>query len=245
MSWAQIQLVHAQHNGTTPVEECLLWLDEHPEVERRSVVPRRDLLLAALGRFDEARRLLSEAADRAAELGAVRLRTSLAWHRFEVAMLEDDPVRAEEAAREACEGAQAAGELGNYMGFCCILAQALVAQGRVDEAEEWLERGHQTAWSDERHTQMLERQVRGTVLARRGDHDEGERLAREAVAIAAETDMLKAHADALVDLAEVLTLAGRDARAELEQALALYERKGNLVMAERTRSRLAELAASR
>ena len=42
--------------------------------------------------------------------------------------------------------------------------------------------------------------------------------------------MLNAHADALVDLAEVLTLGGQDARADLEQALALYERKGNLVM---------------
>jgi hypothetical protein len=39
-------------------------------------------------------------------------------------------------------------------------------------------------------------------------------------------------------LAEVLALAGKDARPELEQALALYERKGNLVMAERVRSML-------
>ena len=57
--------------------------------------------------------------------------------------------------------------------------------------------------------------------------------------------MLNAHADALLDLAGVLALAGQDARAELEQAFALYERKGNLVMAERTRSRLAELTAPR
>jgi hypothetical protein len=35
------------------------------------------------------------------------------------------------------------------------------------------------------------------------------------------------------------------ARAELDRALALYERKGNLVMAERTRSSLAELTAPR
>jgi class 3 adenylate cyclase/tetratricopeptide (TPR) repeat protein len=241
MAWAQIQLVHAQYKGSTPVEECLRWLDDHPEVERRSPVPRRDLLLAMLGRFDEARRLLSEAADRAAELGAVRVRTTLAWHRFEVAMLEDDPVRAEEGAREACEGAKASGELGNYMSFCCSLAQALLAQGRADEAEEWLERGRR---SDERQTQMLARQVQGKLLARRGEHDEGERLLREALAIAAETDMPNAHADALVDLAEVLTLAGPDLRAELEQALALYERKGNLVMAERTRSKLAELTVA-
>jgi hypothetical protein len=32
--------------------------------------------------------------------------------------------------------------------------------------------------------------------------------------------------------------------AELEEALSLYERKGNLVMAERTRSRLVEVARS-
>jgi hypothetical protein len=42
-----------------------------------------------------------------------------------------------------------------------------------------------------------------------------------------------------VDLAEVLALADKDGRAELEQALALYDRKGNLVMAGRTRARLA------
>ena len=53
------------------------------------------------------------------------------------------------------------------------------------------------------------------------------------------------HAGALLDLADVLALAGQDARAELDEALALYMRKGNLVMAERTRSRLAELTASR
>jgi hypothetical protein len=81
------------------------------------------------------------------------------------------------------------------------------------------------------------------MLARRGELEAGERLAREAVALAEETDMLNAHADALLDLAEVLALAGQDARAELEQALALHERKGNLVMAKRTRSRLTELTA--
>jgi hypothetical protein len=57
--------------------------------------------------------------------------------------------------------------------------------------------------------------------------------------------MLNAHADARIDLSEVLALAGQDAQAELQQALALYERKGNLVMAERTRSRVVEVTAPR
>ncbi len=198
-----------------------------------------------LGRFDEAHRLLAEAADRTAELGEIRFQLYLALHRFDVAMLEGDPARAEAAARETRERAEATGELGNLMLFCCNLAQALLALGRDDEAEQWLDRGRETAPSEARVDQMMWRQARGKVLARRGELQEGERLAREAVALAAETDMLNAHADALLDLAEVLALAGQDARAELEQALALYERKGNLVMAERTRSRLAELAASR
>jgi class 3 adenylate cyclase len=114
----EVQQVIAQHYGATPVEECLRWLDEHPEVERRSVLPYRDRLLAMLGRFDEANRVLAEVADRTAELGAVRLQTWLASRRFDVAMLQDDAVRAEAAARETCETAQANGELGNFMWVC-------------------------------------------------------------------------------------------------------------------------------
>jgi tetratricopeptide (TPR) repeat protein len=244
VDWGEGMLIFAQYRGPTSVAECLRWLDEHPEVEGRSVLPYRDRLLAMLGRFDEARRLLAGATDRVAELGAVRSRTLLALRRFDVAMLEGDASRAEAAAREACETAEATGELGNFMWFCCNLAQALLGLGRDDEAEQWLERGRQTAPSEEQFPQMLWRQARGKLLARRGELEEGERLAREAVALAEETDMLNAHADALVDLAEVLALGGRDARAELESALALYEQKGNLVMAERTRSRLADRMVS-
>jgi hypothetical protein len=80
-------------------------------------------------------------------------------------------------------------------------------------------------------------QLRGKLLARCGEREEGEGV--EAGALAGGTDMLNMHAGALVDLADVLALAGRDLRPELERALALYEQKGNLVMAERTREMLA------
>ena len=244
--WANTQLVHAHYEGATPVEECLRWLDEHPDVERRHVLPYRDRLLAMLGRFDEANGLLAQAADRLGERGlGSTFWVSLAWRRFEVAMLAGDAGRAEAAARTGCEAALESGDLGNFMFLCCMLGHALLALGRDEEAEQWLERGRRDAPSEERIPQMLSRQARAKLLARRGELEEGERLAREAVALAEETDMLNAHADALIDLAEVLALAGEDPQAELEQALALYERKGNLVMAERTRSRLAELTALR
>ena len=245
VSWGEGMLVHAQEDGVTPVEECLRWLDDHPEFERRSVLPRRDRLLAMLGRFHQADRLLAEGTERAAELGVARFRIWLAVRRFEVATLEGDATGAEVAAREACEAAEALGELANYMWFCCNLALALIELGRDDEAEQWLERGRATAPSEEPGPQILWRQAHSKLLARRGELAAAEQLAREGVALAAETDMLNTHADALLDLAEVLALAAQDARGALEQALALYQRKGNLVMAERTRSKLAEFAASR
>ena len=53
---------------------------------------------------------------------------------------------------------------------------------------------------------------------------------RSAVALAAQTDQLSPHADALLDLAHVLAASGRasEARAAASQALDLYQRKGNL-----------------
>jgi hypothetical protein len=75
------------------------------------------------------------------------------------------------------------------------------------------------------------------VVARRGLHAEGERRAREAVELASRTQNLEAQADACADLGEVLALAGRpgDAADAYGEALARYERKGDVVCAERAR----------
>jgi tetratricopeptide (TPR) repeat protein len=94
--------------------------------------------------------------------------------------------------------------------------------------------------TDDTEAQMGLLRVRANLLAVQGELEEAERLAREGLELA-QTDDLNDHAKALADLAEVLELAGRreEAAAALGQALELYERKGNLVMAERTRARLA------
>jgi Flp pilus assembly protein TadD len=59
------------------------------------------------------------------------------------------------------------------------------------------------------------------------------------------TDTPAVQADALADLAEVLARRGRndDARAALEEAVTLYERKGNVVSMARARSLLDALVA--
>jgi len=85
--------------------------------------------------------------------------------------------------------------------------------------------------------------VRAKVLAREGRADDAEALARQAVELGRQSDYLNAHADALMDLAEVLALARRsaDAADAVADALRLFEQKGNLVAAERARARLDEL----
>jgi hypothetical protein len=68
-------------------------------------------------------------------------------------------------------------------------------------------------------------------------------VAREAVKFAEASDFLLPHAAALGDLAEVLELSGHpDGAAQaLEQAIELSERKGNVLAADNSRARLADL----
>ena len=82
---------------------------------------------------------------------------------------------------------------------------------------------------------------RAEALARRGEDGAAEDLAHEAVALVEPTDALDMRADALVDLAEVLHLVGRndEPKGILENALQLYEQKGNVVSAARARDVLA------
>jgi tetratricopeptide (TPR) repeat protein len=91
---------------------------------------------------------------------------------------------------------------------------------------------------------MLWRRSRAKLLAREGNLERAEALAREAVELAAKTDFLSDHADAFVDLAEIHALGGRrdQALAELEEAAKRYQLKGNLPSLERARSAAAELA---
>ena len=93
---------------------------------------------------------------------------------------------------------------------------------------------------------MVWRATRGRVLARRGDFEAAETLAREAVEIGRGTDDPRMLADCLLDLAEVLELARRvdEAVPMVEEARNLYERKGILPSIERADARLVRLRAA-
>ena len=71
-------------------------------------------------------------------------------------------------------------------------------------------------------------------------------FAREAVGTVEATELLNFHADALLVLAEVLQLAGKpeEAAPALEEAVALYGRKGNVVSGAKAATLLGQLRAA-
>jgi len=138
------------------------------------------------------------------------------------------------------------GEKGYLSTTAALLARAVAAQGRDEEAYELTEVAEEAGAPDDFSTQVGWRGVRARLIAKGGATAEAERLAREAVTLAERTDRLNHHAGALVDLAAVFRAAGQidDEREALTAALELYERKCNLVAADKLRRRVGELEQS-
>ena len=236
-------LVH----GSTPLTQFLDWQDKRDALEQRDQWLRgyRALALAMLGRFDEARAILRELLAEVAErgggfaLGGIRGEAAI-----DVELLAGDPAAAVVVGEEACRLLEELDQPSALSTVAGRLAHAYYELDKLEETDAWADRAAELGASDDAITQMLWREARAKVLARRGDHDEAERLAREAVAIGEETEMLDDQADAYADLGAVLALAGRSGEAAeaLEQALERFERKENLVMAARTRARLEALS---
>jgi class 3 adenylate cyclase/tetratricopeptide (TPR) repeat protein len=240
--------ISARFFGTTPISELLAWLDKREaQWEGGYNVSRiRASTLAMLGLFGEARTILVELraglTDRG---GGIPLGAILSQDCVLVELLAGDPGAAVELGEKGCRLLEELGEKALLSTSAGSLAQALYELDRLDEADVWARRGAELGATDDVTTQMLWRQVSAKVLARRGELEEAERLARDAVSIGAATDMLNQQGDAYADLGEVLLLAGEidETVAALEQAVERYERKGNLVSAQRARERLAEIRA--
>ena len=149
-----------------------------------------------------------------------------------VAMLAGDPATAEGHLRLEYGHLDGMGERRLLATTAAELAKAIAAQGqdRHDEALDLLAISRDAAAGEDRSAQAVAQGLSARILADRGDHREAEELARSAVALAAQADLLSEYADTLLDLAHVLTAAGRagEAREIATEASRLYQRKGNL-----------------
>jgi tetratricopeptide (TPR) repeat protein len=239
----------AMRVGPTSVQEALRWLEElglraaiNGRLEMAFLLARAHLT-ATQGHFDTARGLASQARALGEEYGLdISHARFVAGH---IELLAGDTAVAERELRMVCEHYEEVGEFGYLSSSAPYLAEAVLAQGRDEEALQLTER-----WRADRLTvpedvdaQTQWRRVRAKVLAQRGELAEAERLGREAVAIASGTaDILDLRAEALASLGEVLRLADRpqESRAALDEAIRLYENKGNVVGAGHIRGLLAE-----
>ena len=200
-------------------------------------------LAAMQGRFAEARDLRERARALLLELG-VPLHLTWSSHFFGyVELLAGDLEATEAQLRHGYDLSKELGETGYFSTTASYLADAVYRQGRYEEALRLTEEAEAAGAEDDVITQVFWRAVRAKALARLGDHETAEALGREAVERVRATEFVNDAADALAALAETVALAGKrsEAREALQEALELYERKGNLVSAERTRTALAEL----
>jgi predicted ATPase/class 3 adenylate cyclase/DNA-binding winged helix-turn-helix (wHTH) protein len=196
-------------------------------------------LHAMQGDFEAARELLASSDAAFRELG-LTLNSAVSHHAAMVELLAGDAAAAEHSLRRGYATLEAMGDTALLSTTAAFLGQALLAQGRPSEAEELADVSARLAARDDLITHVLWRGVRARCLVERGGGEDAEGLAREAVALAEQTDLLSHKGDALVDLGIVLRTLRRprEAQAAFDEAVRLYERKGNVVATERTRADL-------
>jgi class 3 adenylate cyclase/tetratricopeptide (TPR) repeat protein len=199
-------------------------------------------LEAMRGRFDDARRLIDRARATLEEVAlpvwmAGPLTQMTGW----VELLAGDASSAEQHLRWGIKTLTEIGEVSWLSTVAAILAEALDAQGRSGEAEEFIRMSSETAGSEDVYSQALLRSVHAKALARRGAIDAATQLGHESVSLAESTDFLFMQAFALLSLGEVLQLGGfsEGARNRLLDALRVCEQKGYVVGAEKAHRLLA------
>jgi class 3 adenylate cyclase/tetratricopeptide (TPR) repeat protein len=191
-------------------------------------------LHAMRGEFETAERLVEEANATIHQFRS--LSASVSHMEAMVRMHAGQPALAERALRSDVEALRSMSEGGLLATSTAMLAQALYAQGRHDEAQEWCAVAASAGAPDDILTQVIWRGVKAKILAHAGCAEAAEALAREAVDLVHGTDLLLWRGDAMLDLAEVLRLSSGMYQEAARGALSEYERKGNAVGSARARA---------
>ena len=236
--------------GPLPAEEGIARCNEFQELAgddptiRAWCCVERSVLEAMQGRFELARELRAEGTQTLADLGLKVWAANTAQEAFLIESLAGSPEAAVEVLRTSFEMLEETGERGFLSSIAGFLSLALSAGGQYDESAHFNRLCEELAAPDDVYSQILWRSSRGKLHARHGKLEPAEKLAREAVGLCAQTDLLNTHANALFDLAQVLALAGRREAAleALEQAAKLFETKGNVAALQHARSAAEELA---
>lgn len=178
------------------------------------------------GRPDKARSMLADAGAIVSELGLRHGVMETELYAGIIELLVGDPVAAEPHFRTALEGLDSLGVGADAGQAAALLARSVLAQGQIDEADHFAAQSERIAGHNLK-TAIAWRAVRAEILSAQGRHDAAVALAREAVDVAAETDLVLDYADACLALSRVSASAGDQAEAARAQAKAesLYAAK--------------------
>jgi hypothetical protein len=226
--------------GPRPVEDalgqCEGLLSDHAgdRASEANVLLWMGGLEAMRGNFEDARADVELARTSFQELGLATAVTDMCGQVLGyVEMLAGRPWLAEAALRDACERLQEAEQTSVLASRAGQLAEAIAEQGRYDEADVWTNIARQFTGQQDLDAQLSWQPVKAKIMAVRGESRAADRLASDTLELVSRTDALNRHADVLLVLAEIR----RGQAAQLvEQALSLYEQKGNVVAADKTRA---------
>jgi class 3 adenylate cyclase/tetratricopeptide (TPR) repeat protein len=245
-----VYLAEHGYHGTIPLAEGLRRCDELlSRVQSRwlagALLWQRAIIETLLGRLRDAQETLAAAGRIYEDIGVGSWAAAeIDQGRGYLELKAGDPAVAEPLLRRAYEAFLEMGELLAANRIALELARSLLAQGNTRDAERLAREVGEWAPASDCVLQIGCRAIRALAESSRGHHQPAELLAREALTMADESDWLELRADTRVDLADVLSAAGRagEAAALLEEAIGLYEQKGNVVSQRRARERLAHLS---
>ena len=246
------ELAAALFYGPAPVvdglEACEQLLTEATDrAGRANVLVFMGGLHALDDRPDQARLTVEEAATIYEEIGEPYARVNNCGRVLgRIEMLYADTAGATTTFADCCEAFDRMHDKAGLSTLAAELADALHASGRHEEAAAWLSVARRNAGAHDVSAQYTWRRVQAKVDAHEGAHEAAQAVALEAARIASSTDALNDHGQVLLDLAEVLALGDLRSKSahNVEHALELFERKGNLVSARAARALLDELTVA-
>jgi tetratricopeptide (TPR) repeat protein len=212
-------------------------------VEQSGQLRRIGRMLACQRKFDQARERYREGVAVIRDAGLLRETAGSDQGMAYIELRAGDSGAAEAALRAGADQLAALGDTGFYPTTLLDLAELLALRGADDEASSLCAQARDVMNSSDLDAVSHVGAVEGFLAARRGEHVEGEQLARKAIEMLADSDFYEPAGGYRLLLARTLIVCGKpdEARVPAAEALAIYEAKGDEPAADWARELLASI----
>src|SRR5438105_1623131 len=212
---AGIHIGRMEEDKAEPLIDHAIELAEHSGsiVARASAAQSKGTLLRVRGDYEQAEGWLTKSLDLYREAASV---SEIAWTSRQlgiVAWETGNPVRAEKLLRESIRLLAPMMERGTLCESQRYLAQLLLEQGRLDEAEKYALAARETVSAEDIVSRATTRIALAQVRAAQGRNEEAETLFKEALEIVSGSEHCRILLDILPPYAEFLRARNRDADA--------------------------------